>query len=86
MPLCSAPVGSPWESSVQLWSPQHRTDMELLEQGQRRPQKGWLENLCCEERLRELGLSSLEKRRLQGDPRAACQYLKGPARELERVF
>ena len=65
------PLGTCKNSSrycVQFWTLYYKKGSDQLEGYQGRPPRWWwLEHLPCEERLAELGLFSLEQRKLWGD-------------------
>ena len=87
LPFYSVLVRLQLEYCVQMQSPQYRINRSVGECLEKCHKKGSRKHLSYEDRLKELGLFSLEKRGVQGDLIGAFQYLEGSYRkEGERLF
>ncbi|PKU46120.1 hypothetical protein llap_3617 [Limosa lapponica baueri] len=88
VPFYSALMRALMQYCIQLRGPQYKKDMDLVERVCRRVTKmiRGLEHLSYEDRLRELGLFILEKRKLWGHLIVAFQYLEEAYKKTERDF
>src|SRR6201990_2057809 len=77
------------EYCAQVWAPHLRKDIDMLKRVQRRATRmiSGFENKSYEERLKELGMFSVERRFLRGDMIQICKIFSSDSNtEIEKYF